>query len=252
MQLAVDPVELVVGLARLRPWHEPLVLERRHLLLRDGPVVVSASRGSGAANTLDGNASTRWDAQAPQAAGQWFQLNLGQARTFNKIVLDASSFPNDYPRGYEVFVSSDGVNWGSAIASGAGSGAVTTISFAAQTKQYVRIVLTDRVTSVSGTVSDVSRPQDGTARDYTVVVFPEDPAKWTFPSRYVRAVRTDGQGTFRMTGLPPERYFAVPLEFVEDGEWTDAEFLDRIRPDATSFSLADGERRGLDLRAGRR
>jgi hypothetical protein len=102
----------------------------------------SASRGSGAANTLDGNASTRWDAQAPQAAGQWFQLNLGSAKTFNKIVLDASAFANDYPRGYDVFVSSDGVNWGSAIASGAGSGAVTTISFAAQTKQYVRIVLT--------------------------------------------------------------------------------------------------------------
>lgn len=112
----------------------------------------------------------------------------------------------------------------------------------------VRIVLTDRVTRVTGTVRDASSSQDGGPRDYTVVIFPEDPTKWTFPSRYVRSVRTDEQGAFRVTGLPPERYFAAPLEFVEDGAWTAPEFLESIRPGATGFSLADGEQRALDLR----
>ncbi|MNC88369.1 hypothetical protein D3C83_41770 [compost metagenome] len=84
------------------------------------------------------------------------------------------------------------------------------------------------------------------------MIFPDDATKWTYPSRYVRSVRTDEQGTFRITGLPPERYLAVAVDFAEDGEWTDAEFLERIRPEATSFSLADAERRTLELRLVRR
>jgi hypothetical protein len=115
----------------------------------------------------------------------------------------------------------------------------------------VRIVLTDRVTTLSGSVSD-TQPRDDTSREATIVVFPDDAAKWTYPSRYVRSVRSDARGAFRITGLPPERYLAVAVDFLEDGEWTDPEFLERIRPEATTFSLAEGERRGLDLRVLRR
>ncbi len=116
----------------------------------------------------------------------------------------------------------------------------------------VRIVLTDRITALTGTVGDGVPSRDDARRDYTVVVFPDDATKWTYPSRYVRSARTGEQGTFRITGLPPERYLAVAVDFVEDGEWTDPEFLERIRPDATSFSLAEAENRTLDVRLLRR
>ena len=116
----------------------------------------------------------------------------------------------------------------------------------------VRIVLTDRLTAVTGRVTGAAPQPDDARPDGTVVIFPEDATKWTYPSRYVRAARTDEQGTFRVTGLPPERYLAVAVDFVEDGEWTDPEFLERIRPDAAGFSLADAETRTLDVRLLRR
>jgi fibronectin type 3 domain-containing protein len=90
---------------------------------------------------LDGNLSTRWTGYT-QTIGDYYQINMGTQHTFNKIVLDSGpSWPNDYPEGYEVFVSNDGVNWTS-IATGAGSGRVTTITFPTQTAQYFKIVLT--------------------------------------------------------------------------------------------------------------
>jgi hypothetical protein len=115
----------------------------------------------------------------------------------------------------------------------------------------MRIVLTDRVTVVTGSVlQDASR---GTGPDeranHNVVVFPEDAKKRTYPSRYVRAVRTDDQGTFRISGLPgDERYVAVAVDYVEDGEWTDPEFLERVSARGTSFSLGEAERQAIELR----
>jgi len=91
-------------------------------------------------NALDGDLNTRWSTGTSQANGQWFQVDLGAANTFNKIVLNAVNSGNDYPRGYQVYVSNDGVNWGGIIASGSGASGITTITFAAQAARYIRIV----------------------------------------------------------------------------------------------------------------
>jgi hypothetical protein len=116
-----------------------------------------------------------------------------------------------------------------------------------------RIVLTDRVTVVTGSVTDERARVGDEPANYNVVVFPDDANKWTYPSRYVKSVRADEQGAFRISGLPvDERYLAVAVDFLEDGEWTDPEFLDRIRAGAASFSLSEGERRAVDLRLVRR
>jgi hypothetical protein len=62
-------------------------------------------------------------------------------------------------------------------------------------------------------------------------------------------MRADKDGTFQITGLPPSLdYRAVAVDYLEDGEETDPEFLKRMRDRATRFSLREGERRAIDLR----
>jgi hypothetical protein len=117
----------------------------------------------------------------------------------------------------------------------------------------VRIVLTDRITEVIGTIADTSAATADDTLNHTVVIFAEDASKWTYPSRYLRTVRTDDTGGFTVRGLPPnERYLAAAVDYLEDGEGSDPEFLERIRDRATSFLLADGERRAVALRLIRR
>ena len=110
----------------------------------------------------------------------------------------------------------------------------------------VEIVLTDRITQVSGSVSD----SDGApASDYTVVVFPEDETKWAPPSRYVKSARPDQEGLIKILGLPPnDRYLAVAVDYLEEGGASDPEFLELIKNRATRFSLEDGASATVDLK----
>jgi len=103
--------------------------------------VASASVGSSPGNAIDGNITTRWSTGTGQANGQWFQVDMGSVQSFYQIVLNAGS-SSDYPRGYQVNVSNDGVSWGSPVASGTGSSSVTTITFTPQSARYIRITQT--------------------------------------------------------------------------------------------------------------
>jgi protocatechuate 3,4-dioxygenase beta subunit len=110
----------------------------------------------------------------------------------------------------------------------------------------VQIVVTDRIGEVNGKVTDAKGQP---TRDYTVIVFPDDPKLWEFPSRYVRSGRADLQGLFRIRPLPPhERYLAVAVDYLEEGEGGDPEFLTAMRDRASVFVLADGETRAIDLK----
>ncbi|MBB3127046.1 beta-glucanase (GH16 family) [Paenibacillus rhizosphaerae] len=94
------------------------------------------------ANAIDASKTTRWATGAGQTNGQWFQLDLGKSQTFNRIVLDDGLTNGDYPRGYQVYVSEDGSNWGDPVASGQGSqnnGTAILLS-GEQTARYVKIV----------------------------------------------------------------------------------------------------------------
>lgn len=110
----------------------------------------------------------------------------------------------------------------------------------------LQIIVTDKVSDLNGKVTTA---RGDVTRDYTVVVFPDDPAKWAFPSRYVKTARADQQGQFRIRALPPDdRYLAVAVDYVEEGEGTDPQFLEQIKDRATRFTLADGEAKSLDLK----
>lgn len=98
------------------------------------------SSGDVSANMLDGNPSTRWSAGTAMAPGQYLIIDMKASKTFKKIVMDSTGSNDDYARGYEIYVSNDGTNWGGAVASGSGTGAVITASFGQQTARYIKVV----------------------------------------------------------------------------------------------------------------
>ena len=63
---------------------------------------------------------------------------MRSTQLFDKVVLDTSASPNDYPRGYKLEVSDNGINWNT-VGIGTGRSAETTISFSAQNARYIRI-----------------------------------------------------------------------------------------------------------------
>ncbi|MDC0714422.1 discoidin domain-containing protein [Stigmatella sp. ncwal1] len=112
-------------------------------LARTGWTATSTpTSGEPASALLDGNMATRWTTGTPMVAGQSITVDMQAARTFNKVVLDSTGSDLDYARGYEVHVSNDGANWGSAIATGTGTGPVLTVTFTARTARYVRVTQT--------------------------------------------------------------------------------------------------------------
>ena len=79
------------------------------------------------------------------------------------------------------------------------------------------------------------------ATDYTVVAFADDNTKWAPWSRFIKTARPDDAGRFRIDGLPPGRYRIAAVDKVENFQWLDREFLQRLRPDATSLTLQLGQ-----------
>ena len=107
----------------------------------------------------------------------------------------------------------------------------------------LRVVMTDRITSLSGTVQS-----DRNRRDHNVIAFPDDSTKWASPSRFVRTIRADADGRFQIRGLPPgERYFVAALDYLEAGEEQDRQLLNRLRSRASSVTLGDGEQRSIQI-----
>lgn len=109
-------------------------------------------------NAIDNNPDTRWTTQGQvQRPGQYFQIDLGEAQSFNQLLLDSSGSPNDQPNGYEVYVSNNDNNFGTAIASGSGSdNGQTLITFASVSARYIRIVQTGSTESNWWSIHEVS------------------------------------------------------------------------------------------------
>lgn len=113
------------------------------LLDRSRWTVTASSSGDAPTKAIDGNLSTRWTSGHGQTSGDWVQINMGTKMSFNQIVLDTgANSAGDYIRQYQVYTSNDGVNWGSAIVDGTGSGQKANITLPTQTAQYIRIVNT--------------------------------------------------------------------------------------------------------------
>jgi protocatechuate 3,4-dioxygenase beta subunit len=116
---------------------------------------------------------------------------------------------------------------------------------AGQDVEGIEIEVTNKATAVTGFVSAASGP----AKDYTVVVFPEDQQKWMLPqNRWMASARPDQEGQFRFSNLPPGQYYAIAVEYVAQGEWQDPEWLARAARTATKFTLDEGASKTLQLK----
>ncbi|MFG6493711.1 discoidin domain-containing protein [Microbacterium sp. P03] len=100
--------------------------------------------GADAGNALDGNASSHWSTGVAQSPGQSIQVDLGALVTLNNVSIDTGkNVPeeNDWPRGFVLDVSRDGVLW-STVAVGVGSVKATNIGFTAQALRFFRLTQT--------------------------------------------------------------------------------------------------------------
>ncbi|HEX5109108.1 MAG TPA: carboxypeptidase regulatory-like domain-containing protein [Vicinamibacterales bacterium] len=120
------------------------------------------------------------------------------------------------------------------------------IDFSGGTTAAARIVVTDRAARLTGSVT-----LNG-ARPASVVIFPDDASKWTYPSRFVKATRTDAEGRFMFSGLPEEHYRLVALAFLEEDEFQDPDFLERMKDRSTEIRLGEAENRTVALPLSRR
>ena len=112
-----------------------------------------------------------------------------------------------------------------------------------ETLTGVRVVLTNRPTHLGGALLDEKKqPADG-----TVVVFPEETSRWREGSRTVRAARPDQRGEFSIKGLPAGKYLIAAVDYVQDGQWYDPDFLADLRPRSQPLSLAEAESKRIEL-----
>ena len=115
----------------------------------------SASKNADAAGSaFDRNPATRWNSSY-QEGNEWYLLDLGDIYEFNKIKLDNSASSKDYPRRYEVYVSEDGQNFGSCIASGAGASGETDITFIRCRARYIKICQTGSAPSNYWSINEI-------------------------------------------------------------------------------------------------
>ena len=109
----------------------------------------------------------------------------------------------------------------------------------------VEVELTNRVTELSGVVTNT---KGEAVKDYSVIVFPADRDKWTPNSRYMRTSRPDQDGRYKVSGVPAGAYLVIALDYLDQNEWNDPDFLEKVRSKATAFSVNEGETKTVDLR----
>jgi hypothetical protein len=113
-----------------------------------------------------------------------------------------------------------------------------------QASDEVVVTLSDQASAVSGIARD---PQGSPLPNVSVVIFSADRVSWFFNSRRVAGVRTDAQGRYTISNLPPGEYRAAVALDLEQGEWFDADVLQSLLATAVPVRISGSEAKSLDL-----
>ena len=126
---------------RTAPWTaEELASTLPEPLPNRGEWKVSASTNSEtAALAIDGKAETLYEAKTAQTPGMWYQVELPAPTTISGVLVSSGAATNDFIREYQVMVSTDGQQWGEAVATGHGTGVQSEILFKPVEAKFVRI-----------------------------------------------------------------------------------------------------------------
>lgn len=140
---AIALAEKAMQNAALRGEAELAARKIKELMLNQTLKAEASRNGGNAKNAMDGNLGSRWDTARPMKPGDWFVLDLGSESVVTSLTLDTRNSSNDYPRGYEVYVSFDGGSWGQPVITGKGTKPVTEIAFDRPVRtRFIRIVQT--------------------------------------------------------------------------------------------------------------
>jgi hypothetical protein len=110
----------------------------------------------------------------------------------------------------------------------------------------VDIEVTDKIATISGLATDA---RGEPAKECTLLIFPADERRWKQGGgRYVQTALPGRDGRYRIAGVVPADYYIIALDKVEQGEWYEPGFFERVRSKATSVSISEGEAKTVDLK----
>jgi len=113
----------------------------------------------------------------------------------------------------------------------------------------VELVLTDQVSEIGGVVNDA----DGRGvANAIVLAMPIDRGLRYPMSRYLRRTTSGDAGTFHLAAIPAGSYYVATVSSIPiDGPdaWQDPAFLESLAPVVTTVTIADGEKKTVNLRA---
>ena len=132
---------------RTQPWtyEELLAATPQRLTNRQAWKLTASHNSAGTAAAIDGDIKSRFDTNTDQKPGMWLQIELPAETLISGLELDAGKSHNDYPRGYTVECSADGQSWGKSVATGKGSGAITSIAIEPTKAKFIRVNQTGAV-----------------------------------------------------------------------------------------------------------
>jgi hypothetical protein len=111
----------------------------------------------------------------------------------------------------------------------------------------VEVTFTDRRSELSGTLQTTAGEA---ASDVFVIAYPSDRKLWGPNSRRVQAVRPGVDGKYVIKDLPAGEYLLAAVTDVDQDEWRDPSFLERLQPASVKVTIAEGEKKTLHLRIG--
>jgi hypothetical protein len=100
----------------------------------------------------------------------------------------------------------------------------------------VTIVLSKSLPKVRGSLSTAAgQPAEG-----TVLLFPEDAARWAEESRLIRSTRPGTDGMFEFANVIPGDYLVASRDYIRSGDWADPALLEDLRDGAKRVRVEEG------------